>query len=237
MTAWRVLPGDCREVMREIADNSIALYVTSPPYAQGLEYEQGLDWQGLHDLMAELAVVALPPCKPGGFFFVNFGETTKYEKTMAELYNSVFREAGWIMHSRRIWAKQFARCSLTGAMTARTIPAAEWEYIWTFRKPPNEKETHRDKTLSLRGVWQFVGQNTVTKQQHPAAFPPELAEKAIRVWSDPHDLICDPFTGSGSTGVAAIRLGRQFIGCEMRPDYVDLAQKILSQAQAPLGVF
>ena len=231
----QVVTGDCTQIIKQLQPETIALYVTSPPYAQGLEYEQGLDWQGLHDIMVKLAVVALPSCKPGGFFFVNFGETTKYEKTMAELYNAVFREAGWVMHSRRIWAKQFARCSLTGAMTSRTIPAAEWEYIWTFRKPPNGKETHRDKTLSLRGIWQCVEQNTVTKQQHPAAFPPELAEKAIRVWSDPHDLICDPFTGSGSTGVAAKRLNRRFIGCEIRPDYAALARQIIGQAQPPIG--
>jgi len=231
-----VIMGDCREVLPTLEPESVQLFCCSPPYAQGLEYEQGLDWDGLRELMAGVATAALPICQPSGFFFVNFGETTKYPRTMAELYNAVFRDAGWIMHSRRIWQKHFSSCSLTGAMISQTIAAAEWEYIWTFRRPPSIKEVHRDKTLSLRGIWTCSEANLVSRDEHPAAFPPELAEKAIRVWTDPGDLVCDPFCGSGSTGVAAKRLGRRFIGIEQREDYAELAEHIIGQATVSLMV-
>lgn len=234
MTDWQVVCGDCREVLREMDSGSVQLVVTSPPYAQGLEYEQGLDWHGLRELMAGVAEVSLDVVKPGGFCFVNFGETTKYPQTMAELYNGVFREAGWVMHSRRIWHKSFAQCRLTGAMITSTIPAAEWEYLWTFRKPPTTAETHRDKSLSLRGVWTTDEQIGINRGEHPAAFPPELAAKAIRVWSDPGDLVCDPFCGSGSTGIAAIREGRSFVGIELSEEYCALSRRRIGSAQAPL---
>jgi len=235
MSEWRVEEGDCRELLPRLEAESVSLFCTSAPYAQGKDYEQGLDWDGLRDLMADVAAAALPACKPSGFFFVNFGETTKYERTMAELYNVVFREAGWIMHSRRVWAKFYPSCKITGAMQGHTIPAAEWEYLWTFRKPPNSKEKPRDTVLSFRGIWSCGSQrNLVTRNQHPAAFPPELAEKAIRVWSDRGDLVCDPFCGSGSTGVAARRLGRRFVGFEQLADYAELARGLIGCAQPGL---
>jgi site-specific DNA-methyltransferase (adenine-specific) len=234
MMSSEVITDDCREVLCVMDPETVDLFCTSPPYAQGLEYEQGLDWEGLRELMSGVAPAAWQACKPSGFFFVNFGETTKYERTMAELYNAVFREAGWIMHSRRVWQKHFSSCALTGATVSHTIAAAEWEYLWTFRKPPNAKEVHRDKTLSLRGIWSCSETNLVSRDEHPAAFPPELAEKAIRVWTDPGDLVCDPFCGSGSTGVAAKRLGRNFVGIEQREDYAELSRRIIGQATVSL---
>jgi site-specific DNA-methyltransferase (adenine-specific) len=236
LPSWQIHKCDCRYGMTaHLNPESVALFCTSPPYAQGKEYEQGLDWCGLHDLMAGVAEAALPVCKPGGFFFVNFGETTAYPHTMAELYNEVFRDAGWLMHSRRIWHKEFAKCALSGALTHSTIPAAEWECLWTFRKPPNDKEVIRDRKLSLRGVWKLgSANNLVSRDQHPAAYPVELPERAIRLWTDPGDLVCDPFTGCGTTGVACLQLGRRFVGFEQREDYAALARQTIGQGQPAL---
>lgn len=232
--AWAVWQGDCLERLRELPEGSVDLFATSPPYAQGLEYEHGLDWHGLRELIAGVAQAAFEPCKPSSWFWVNFGETTKYERTMAELYNEAFRSAGWLMHSRRIWAKRFAQCRLTGAMQTHTIAAAEWECIWTFRKPPNTAEVHRNKALSLRGIWTTSQPNGVSRDEHPAVYPVDLPAKAIEVWTDPGDLVCDPFCGSGTTGVAAIQLGRRFLGIELSPEYCDMARRRIGNAQPPL---
>lgn len=233
---YMIVQGDCVEGLRTLEGADIPLFATSPPYAQGLEYEQGLDYDGLRELIASVAQAAFGAAAPSGFFFVNFGETTKYTpRTMAQLYTDAFTDAGWIMHSRRIWAKKFSRCGLGPSLIAHTIGAAEFEHIWTFRKPPNSKEIHRARKLSLRSIWTTAEPIGVSKSQHPAAFPTALPAKAIRVWSDPGDIICDPFCGSGSTGVAALELGRRFIGFELRPDYVALAEKRLSGARMPLA--
>ncbi len=218
-------------------DECAQLFCTSPPYAQGLEYEKGLDYDGLWNLVSDVAVLSLPKCKPSGFFFVNFGETTKYTpKTMAQLYTDCFTDAGWIMHSRRMWKKKFASCNLTGAMTAHTIPAAEWENIWTFRKPPNSKEVHRDKKLSLRGVWDTSDDEATGVKGHPAAFPVGIPSRAIRVWTDEGDLVVDPFAGTGTTGIACTQLNRRFIGFEIDEKYAEIARGRLSGAISPLFV-
>jgi len=61
-------------------------------------------------------------------------------------------------------------------------------------------------------------------------------EILVRLFSDRGALILDPFAGSGTTGVAALRLGRRFLGWEMNPEYAALARKRLSSAREQLGI-
>jgi site-specific DNA-methyltransferase (adenine-specific) len=63
---------------------------------------------------------------------------------------------------------------------------------------------------------------------HPAAFPVELPEFFIRLMTKAGDLVIDPFVGSGTTGIAARRLGRNFLGIELDENYVRLANSRLS---------
>jgi len=224
---WQIICGDAKAVMATLPADSIDLVVTSPPYAQGLEYEEGLDWRGLYELMSGVAGAALPAIKPSGFFFVNFGETTKYPRTMAELYNRAFVGAGWIMHSRRIWQKRGSY--LSPAMIDHSTPAGEWENIWLFRRPPNSAEKRRSR-LTYRGIWYFPGDVTTKDADHPAMFPVSLPRAAMLCWSDIGDLVVDPFSGSGSTGVACIQEDRRYIGVDISTEYNDMGRKRLEKA-------
>lgn len=86
-------------------------------------------------------------------------------------------------------------------------------------------------TRNARTVW------TITTQPYPdahfATFPEELPERCIKAGSRIGDTVLDPFAGSGTTGRVALRLGREFIGCELNPEYVELARKRIGGA-APL---
>jgi DNA modification methylase len=55
---------------------------------------------------------------------------------------------------------------------------------------------------------------------HPSASPSGLAEAVVAAFSKPGDLVCDPYSGSGSTALAALTAGRRFTGCDIKPDYV-----------------
>jgi site-specific DNA-methyltransferase (cytosine-N4-specific) len=82
-----------------------------------------------------------------------------------------------------------------------------------------------------RSVW------TVATQPFPGAhfatFPPKLIEPCILAGSAPGDTVLDPFAGSGTTGMVALRLGRSFVGCELNPDYVRLGRNRII-ADSPL---
>ncbi len=89
----------------------------------------------------------------------------------------------------------------------------------------------------LRGnIWTFAvnpaGDTAADNlaRQHPAVFPEALALDHIISWSNPGDTILDPFCGSGTTGVAAVKTGRRFVGIEIEPSYFDLSCRRISEA-------
>lgn len=84
----------------------------------------------------------------------------------------------------------------------------------------------------MKNVWRFSTPATDEKQhgKHPTQKPTALIARCLRATTDPGDLVLDPFTGSGSTGVAALKLGRHFVGCEQDETYAQLAASRLSDA-------
>jgi site-specific DNA-methyltransferase (adenine-specific) len=86
--------------------------------------------------------------------------------------------------------------------------------------------------MSVRtNVWRYqVGNNGDDKVSHPAKFPEALAADHIASWSNPGDLVLDPFTGSGTTGKMARQLGRRFIGIEISAEYMEIACRRIEQA-------
>lgn len=65
---------------------------------------------------------------------------------------------------------------------------------------------------------------------HPAPMPYKMADGHVRTWTNEHETILDPFMGSGTTGVACVKLGRKFIGIEIEPKYFDIACKRIEEA-------
>ncbi len=109
------------------------------------------------------------------------------------------------------------------------------EYILFLRKPGNYRNTTMlQKALSMltkdemqqwfRSFWTDV-KGASTRNGHPAPYPPELAERLIRMFSFAGDTVLDPFMGTGSTALAAIRAGRNSIGTEIEPKYVQIARE------------
>lgn len=67
--------------------------------------------------------------------------------------------------------------------------------------------------------------------QHPTQKPVRLLERIIALVTQPGDTIFDPFMGSGTTGVACVQTGRNFIGCEIDPGYFEIAKRRIAEAQ------
>src|SRR5260221_14544773 len=84
-----------------------------------------------------------------------------------------------------------------------------------------------------RSFWTNV-KGASTRDGHPAPYPAELAERLIRMFSFAGDIVLDPFLGTGSTTIAAIRAGRNSVGNEIEPKYLELARaRIKAEANQP----
>lgn len=108
----------------------------------------------------------------------------------------------------------------------------EVEFILMFRKPGEYRhptpEQRRESKLSkdeffqyFRQVWDLPGAST---KKHPAPFPEELAYRLIRMFSFVGDTVLDPFAGTGTTSVAAARVGRASVGIEIDPRFVEICK-------------
>ena len=118
------------------------------------------------------------------------------------------------------------------AIRERTVATGSEKYTGTQQE--NGKFTDYGKVRNLErdcyNVWDYnVGSNQSTKDkiafQHPAIFPEALAADHIASWSNPGDVVLDPFLGSGTTGKMAAAANRKFIGIERDPTYFEIARK------------
>ncbi len=147
-------------------------------------------------------------------------------------------KAGFYPYDRRIWAKDAAwENSRWASLSYRSVD--EFEYLYFFWKPGITRfdrtrlSSNEWKDWGSRGVWYFP--SVRANNDHEAKFPVELPLRAIRLLTDPNDIVLDCFMGSGTTAVAAIQENRQYIGIELEEKYVALARsKIASGAQIRL---
>lgn len=143
-------------------------------------------------------------------------------------------EAGLFLYDRRIWVKDAAWAN--SRWTSTSLRAVdEFEYLYVFWKP-GQQIIDRSKlsssewsTWGSRAVWYI--DSVRRNDDHEAKFPLQLAERVIRLYSEPNDLVLDPFLGSGTTAIAAIRQDRNFIGFEKESKYVDLARSKIREAR------
>lgn len=142
-------------------------------------------------------------------------------------------DCGLYLYDNRIWVKDAAWAN--SRWTTNTLKAVdEYENLYVFWKPGQtvidrtKLDPQEWKEWGLRGVW-YVD-SVRANDNHEAKFPEELASRVIRLYSDKGDLVLDPFVGSGTTAVAALRAERRFIGIDKEEQYVRLASSAVREA-------
>jgi site-specific DNA-methyltransferase (adenine-specific) len=253
--------------MVEVDDNSVALVVTSPPYFAGKEYETALGEGHVPATYAEYiamleAVFAecVRTLEPGGRIAVNVANLGR------KPYRSLSADIVWILQDRLrlllrgevIWIKargatgscawgSFRRPSnpVLRDLTERIVIASKGRFD---RALPERKRREADLPWrasvtsdefmeATTDVWEMASESA-TRVGHPAPFPVELPERLIHLYTYRGDLVLDPFMGSGTTAVAAVRTDRHYVGYETDPAYVERAQRRVeierASQQAPL---
>lgn len=230
--------GDCLDVMNDIKNNSIDLIVTSPPYYLNKAYEKTISYVDYCEMMETVFIESGRILRFGGYAVFNFGDYFNsgnrfYTADVPSCYPAAINYFRWgveiakmDLQATRIWRKQFAKMGIPFVCNKHPRNIFDYEHIWTFRKRGGHKnEIVNDRKLSQRGV---IGENWTSVAgivKHCAAFPVELPEWAINVYSAEKNIVLDMFMGSGTTGVACKNLNRNFIGIEKDENYFEIAQK------------
>lgn len=149
------------------------------------------------------------------------------------------KQAGMYLYDRRVWVKDAAwENSRWHSSSYRSVD--EFEYLYVFWKPgittvDRQRLTSKEwREWGSRGVWHIA--SVRANDDHPAKFPLELARRVIRLFSDPGDTVLDCFVGSGTSAVAALREGREYLGIDVMPEYVDLARARCEQTLGEISM-
>jgi DNA modification methylase len=177
----------------------------------------------------------------------------------------LFVECGWVFHSEVvIWKDPVTAMQRTKAlgllhkqlkkdscMSRQGIP----DYLVTMRKPGDnpERVSHTDESFPVQRwqryaspVWMDIDPNKTLQhrsarehddERHICPLQLEVIERAIELWTNPGDIVFSPFTGIGSEGSCALRMGRRFVGAELKESYYKQAVGNLRDAGKQIGLF
>jgi len=141
-------------------------------------------------------------------------------------------EAGLFLYDKRVWVKDPSWANSKWTSTSFKA-VSEYEDLYVFWKPGQQiidrtKLTNNEwKDWGSRGIW-FID-SVRRNDDHEAKFPLELAQRVVKLFSDKGDVVLDPFMGSGTTAIAALSTGRNFIGLEKEKKYVELSNNKVSE--------
>jgi len=237
--------------MSELADDSVALVVTSPPYFAGKAYETALgeghvpaNYLDYLQMLERVFAACVRKLEPGGRIAINVANLGRkpYRSLSADVIK-MLEDMGLLLRGEVIWVKakgaggscawgsfQQPGNPVLRDLTERIIIASKERFDRAIsarkRMPdlPYEWSLSRDEFMeATTDVWEMAPESA-TRVGHPAPFPVELPERLIHLYTYVGDLVLDPFMGSGTTAVAAVRTDRHFAGYDTDAAYVEAAR-------------
>jgi len=254
--------GDARD-LSWIADESVHLVVTSPPYFNLKKYNDHPeqlgdldDYERFHDELQKVWAECYRVLAPGGRVVCVVGDVCIARRRNGGRHH-VFplhadisvraRQVGFDYLTPILWNKianaQFEASGGGGGFLGKpyepnAIIKNDVEYILMLRKHGGYRKPTEDQRASsrltkeeqhkwFRPIWSDV--TGASTRLHPAPYPVELAYRLIRMFSFTGDVVLDPFTGTGTTTIAAIRANRHSIANEIDATYFEIASKRIRQ--------
>jgi len=243
--------------MSKLKPNSVALVVISPPYFAGKEYEESLGENGVPGSYFEylgLLRSVFDECKrvlePGGRIAVNVANLGRRPyRSLAGDVTEILQDLGLLLRGEVIWWKgraaggscawgTFQRPSnpVLRDVTERVVIASKGRFDRALTPEkrlelglPSTATISRDEFLeATTDLWEIPPEKA-TRVGHPAPFPVELPERLIELYTYEGDVVLDPFVGSGTTPIAALRTRRHFVGFDTDRSYVVRAKQRIAE--------
>jgi len=255
MTQHKIIIGDSRNMI-EVADESVHLVITSPPYWQLKDYGNGSQIgfdDSYEDYINGLNIVwnqCRRVLKKGCRLCVNIGDQFarsvyygRYKVIPIRTEIIKFCETiGFDYMGAIIWQK-VTTCNTTGGATImgsfpfprNGILKIDYEFILIFKKhgaTPRVSKEIKEQSRMTTEEWNqyFTGHWNIPgekQDKHLAMFPEEVPRRLIKMFSFVNDTVLDPFLGSGTTSLAAKKLSRNSIGYEINPEFLPLIKEKL----------
>ncbi|MEW5957136.1 MAG: site-specific DNA-methyltransferase [Chloroflexota bacterium] len=233
----RIILGSAAE-MADLPANSLHLMITSPPYNVSKVYDQDLSLNEYLHLLHRVFSETYRVLVYGGRVCINVANLgRKPYIPLSDYISHMMIEIGFQMRGEIIWHKAAgAGVSMAwGSWQSAANPVLRdvHEYILVFskgsfsrKKPPDKENTiSREQFMEwTKSVW-TINPESAKKVGHPAPFPVELPFRLIQLYTFSGDIILDPFMGSGSTAIAALKATRKYVGYDIDPAYLKLAEE------------
>lgn len=229
----RMICGDCREVL--LSTTAIKHIISDPPYEDELHKAVGkinrirndgqrtrddLEFDGINAVREEIAPL-LVKASAGWLILFTLAEGVR-------AWRDPIQAAGGKWDTTLAWVKPDASPRFNGQGAARGFECAVTAWCGTGYRSWNGG--------GKRGIYTHCV-NTNRQGEHPTEKPVPLMCELVADYTMPGEVICDPFCGSGTTGVAAVKLGRKFIGIEMDPKWFDLSCRRIEKALGQADLF
>lgn len=234
----KLILGDCYERLKEIPDGSVNLVLTDPPFGVTRnEWDKEID---LPTLWTEMERIIAPNATVMIFAMGRFLGRVICSNEKRFAYNLVWvygHGSDFMSANRKPLTRHQEICVFRwpGAVYNRT--ANVWAKPYRQKRLPIKSACYGEFGLAVSESKDgarcptTVLEYTRESHAHPTQKPVPLLEWMIKSYSNPGDTVLDPFMGSGSTGVAAVRTGRAFIGIELNPGYYRIAEERIADEQ------
>ena len=251
----KLLHGDCLELMKDIPDKSVDLTVTSPPYDNLRSYNGNNDKWNVSVWKSVITDLFRITKDGGVVVWIVADATIKGSETGTSFRQALhFIDVGFNLHDTMIWNKRtcssigsmnryentfeymfvFSKGKPKTANIIKDKPNKRAGQIQcgairqkdgSVRKTSNYGKKAIEKFGRRANVWEIFPALSKKERLHPAPFSERLANDHIISWSNPCEVVFDPFMGSGTTGKMALLNGRNFIGIEIDDKYFEIAKE------------
>jgi|SRR5581483_6928423 len=243
----RITQGNCIELLRTLPDNCVDITFADPPFNLRKKYNSSKDNLAISEYLAWCEIwikEMVRVTKPTGSIFIH--NIPKWLTYFSTILNQVAHFKHWIAWDAPTSPMgKSLQPSHYGILFYAKDPSQQKFYEIRYPHKRNRTDGYLQKDYGgkkdllhpfgplVSDVWTDIHRikHNKYRDEHPCQLPVHLLERIVLMSTDENDIVLDPFSGTGTTALAAKRLGRQYIGFELDPEYVEISEGKLKQEE------